>query len=1316
MSKADITALITGITSWAGLEARIANLPSEQQRGEVFEQFCKAFFLLDPVFQFKDVYRQNEISPSIREKLGYPGIQDLGIDGVGITHEGQIFAYQAKFRSDRKVTPSLRELSTFFTLSDKADWRITIANSNKLPSSIDERVRHSRVLSDRFDNLDSDFFDRLTNYLNTQSITPPQKRTPHETQKEAIEKALSHYEKNSRGQLILPCGSGKTLASIWISEKLGGKKILVMLPSLSLLSQTLREWAINSSTPFRYLCICSDTTVDLGNDAPIEKISDMDVPVTTQYESIRDFLNDNASKTSIVFSTYQSSKVLSQAVLDSGTTFDMGIFDEAHRTAGTKVGAWGIALDDENIPISKRLFMTATPKIYAPHITKKAKEEDVLLCSMDDVDVYGHPFCEIGFAEAVKRDHITDYKVIVICVTDSEVKKVIEQGGRVITDKDHEWDAKALAKRIALVKGIRAYGLRKAFTFHGKVASAKSFTDTSKPYGIDKIFDLLETEKQTKKSIGFFHVNGDMPSGTRSNILKEFESVDIGIMSNARCLVEGVNIPAVDTVAFIDPKRSLIDIVQATGRAMRKADWKENGYIFIPVVVDEDSDPEQIVTSSDFDTVWRVLQAMVDQDQRLQSIVENMRVMQGKREEDSQAWKDAMRQYTEKIDFYNLPAMIDRDRFINRLCTKIIEVIGRNWDFWYGLTLQFKDHFGDPNSPIRYSTPEGYNLGGWQNNQRFYYKKGKMSQDKFQRLDDIGFTWGPLDDQFEKGINETLKYKNETGDANAPMRYKTLEGYRLGKWQSHQRDSYKKGKISQDRIQKLEAIGFRWDTGNITPVRLEWDFWYDLTLKYKDEYGNPNTAQKYQTPDGYKLGQWQAHIQGSYRKGMLSQDRIQKLEAIGFVWGKFDEMFERGFRETVKYMEQTGDAKAQARYKTPEGYNLGFWQNKQRLLFQRGRLPFDRIQKLEAIGFRWDTGNITPVRLEWDFWYDLTLKYKDEYGDCKAPRNYETSEGYRLGAWQSHQRGSYKKGKISQDRIQKLEAIGFRWGILDEKFQKGFEETLKYKKETGDPNAPLGHTTPDGFKLGAWQNTQRTNHNNNKLSLERVERLEAINFKWALLDLDAKFEKGFQETLRYKEQTGDPNVPTRYRTPGGYTLGNWQTTQRSNYRENRLLPDRVQRLQSIGFKWALLDLDAKFEKGFQETLGYRKEKGNSNAPYTYKTSGGYSLGHWQHQQKNNYKKGKLSRERIQRLEDIGFRWSTRKVTPVRLEWDFWYDLTLKYKKEYDDSNAPDKYKTTEGYNLGKWQSHQKDNYRKGKLSPERILRLEKIGFRFGKPH
>jgi superfamily II DNA or RNA helicase len=1086
MAGNSLLSLIENIQTWDKLERRIADLPTEIQRGNAFEEFCHAFFLLDPVFQFKEVYRQNKIPHSIRERLGYPGIQDIGIDGVGIIDDGKIFAYQAKFRSDRKTTPTLRELSTFFTVSDKADWRITIANSNKLPSSIDDRVRQSRILADRFDSLDSDFFDRLANYLKTQRIKPSVKKSPHITQQEAIEAAVSYYEKNKRGQLILPCGAGKTLASIWISEKLEGKNILIMLPSLSLLNQTLREWAVNSSMPFRYLCICSDTTVDLGNDSPIEKISDMDVPVTTEAEAIQEFLKDKTSKTSIIFSTYQSSKVLAEAVKESRTTFDIGIFDEAHRTAGTKVRTWGIALDDGNIPINKRIFMTATPRIYAPHITKKAKEEDVLICSMDDADMYGHPFYEIGFAEAVKRGHITDYKVIVICVTDSEVKKVIEQGGKVITDQDHEWDAKALAKRIALVKGIRAYGLRKAFTFHGRVDAAKSFTDTSKPYGIDKIFDLIELEKETQKSLGFFHVNGTMSSGTRSNILKEFESVDIGIMSNARCLVEGVNIPAVDTVAFIDPKRSLIDIVQATGRAMRKADWKEKGYIFIPVILEEDSDPEEVVKSSDFGTVWEVLEAMLDQDQRMQSIVSNMRILQGKGEEGTQAWKDAMTEYAEKIEFYDLFTKINKSRFIEKLNTRIVEIIGRQWDFWYGLTLKYKDELGNPNAPQEYKTAEGYHLGVWQANQRQHYRKGNLSSGRIKQLEEIGFIWEVREDWFENGFQETLLYKEKKGNPNASQSYKTSEGYPLGNWQSTQRLRYNKGAITPDRIRRLEKIGFTWE---LLEERFEKGF--RETLFFKKRTGNSNAQASFKTNEGFRLGYWQSHQRINYKKGILSPERIKRLEEIGFTWDQLEESFEKGFQETLLHKERTSNPNASTSYKTAEGYQLGVWQGNQKQYYRKGILSSDRIKRLEEIGFIWER-----FEKKFEKGFQETLLYKNSAGNSNAPINYKTSEGYQLGKWQSHQREHYRRGKLLPGRIERLENIGFTWKIFEEKFEKGFQETLLYKKSTDNPNVPNKYKTAEGYKLGNWQNNLKGYYKKGKLSPDRIKQFEDIDFKW----------------------------------------------------------------------------------------------------------------------------------------------------------------------------------------------------------------------------
>ncbi len=1160
MQKVNLLNLAEGVLNWVELEARIVSLSSEQERGEVFEEFCKAYFHLNPVFQAEKVYRQNEITHSLREKLGYPGIQDIGIDGLFVTNDGKLFAYQAKFRSDRNNTPTLRELSTFFTMSDKADWRITITNANRLPTSIDERTRHSRVLSDCFYSLDPDFFNRLRVYLEDQSINPPKRKIPNKTQQEVIDKALTYFRENTRGQLILPCGTGKTLTSMWIAETLKAQRILILVPSLALLSQTLREWAFNTSiAPFRYLCLCSDTTVDLGNDSPIEHLYEMNIPVTTDAETVSEFLKKNPSSPSILFTTYQSSKVLSTATIKTGTTFDIAIFDEAHRTTGAKAGVWNIAIDDKKVPVKHRVFMTATPRIYAPHITKKAKENDVLLCSMDDYAIYGKPFFEMTFGEAIARGHITDYKVVVICITDAEVREIIRRGGRVITDDKHEWDAKAFAKRVALIMGINKYNLRRIFTFHSRVNGAKAFTEPRTPYGIEKVFSMILPDNG--KQVKAFHINGTMSSGIRSSLLKEFEQAEIGIMSNARCLTEGVDIPDVDTVAFIDPKKSLIDIVQATGRAMRTAEWKERGYIFIPVIVDENTDPEQFIESSDFDAVWQVLQAIVDQDQRLADVVSDLRIMQGKGEEDSQAWKDAMSEYAEKVEFFNLPTRIDKTRFINTLSTKILEVIGKKWDFWYGLMLRYKKQKGNANALAEYKTPDGFNLGWWQGTQRANYNDGILSADRIKRLEDIGFVWDQIQEAFEQGIRETLRYKEQTGDANAHRSYKTSEGFKLGMWQSTRRRDYKKGILSADRIKRLEDIGFMWHEERKL-ISKPWDFWYELTLKYKEQTGDANAPTEYKTTEGFNLGRWQSTQRQDFKKSTISVDRVKRLEDIGFIWDLMQAALEQGIRDTLRYKEQTSDANAPPRYKTPEGFKLGSWRSRQRNSYKKGKLSSDKIKGLEDIGFVWD-----PFEKAFEQGFQETLKYKEQKGDANALRSYKTPAGFNLGIWQSHQRKNYKKGILSEDKIKRLEDIGFVWAPKKEAFEKGIRETLRYKEQTGDANAPIEYKTYEGFKLGMWQSTRRRDYKKSILSPDKIKRLQDIGFVWK--PDEGSFEEGFQETFKYKKQTGNANVPKRYKTPDGFNLGWWQGTQRANYNDGILSADRIKRLEEIGFKWAL---------------------------------------------------------------------------------------------------------------------------------------------------
>lgn len=319
----------------------------------------------------------------------------------------------------------------------------------------------------------------------------------------------------------------------------------------------------------------------------------------------------------------------------------------------------------------------------------------------------------------------------------------------------------------------------------------------------------------------------------------------------------------------------------------------------------------------------------------------------------------------------------------------------------------------------------------------------------------------------------------------------------------------------------------------------------------------------------------------------------RQIKKTNFTLNAYDKAFEKGFQLTLEYKKKFGKPNAPQRYKTPDGYNLGEWQKTQKKNYKKGVLTQDRVRMLDEIGFEW---GLTGIQLKerWDFWYALTLKYRDENDTPNAPTKYTTPDGYKLGNWQVRQRESYSKKNLSLDRVKRLEGICFVWskrreqrelsqkskkrpediGFVrkkhDERFEKGFQKTLDFKKQHGNPNAPLKYKTHDGFRLGRWQSDQNKNYYKENISQERIKRLEEIGFIWRRqITNEELFEKGLQSTLEYKEQFGKPDAPLRYKTPDGYSLGTWQCNQRMKYKKGKLPAERVKRLNRIGFKWSL---------------------------------------------------------------------------------------------------------------------------------------------------
>ncbi len=335
-----------------------------------------------------------------------------------------------------------------------------------------------------------------------------------------------------------------------------------------------------------------------------------------------------------VFATYQSSDRVAAAQKASASSFDLVLADEAHRCTGPAQGLFTTVLDAAKIKARRRLFMTATPRYFTGRVKKRAAELEYELASMDDESRFGPVFHRLPFNVAIWDELLTDYQVVVIGVTQAETRQWAEEG-RLVRIKDGTvTDARALASQIGLAKVMRQFDLRKTITFHSSVAKASRFTDAALADSLVGVIERMSPAAKPSGELWTGHISGQTPAGRRSTLLTVFGNLPQGnraILSNCACLGEGVDVPVLDGVAFIDPKRSMIDIIQAVGRVIRKADDKKIGTVVIPVFVDETEDADHALANSAIEPVWQVLKALRAHDQELANELDELRLKLGAR-------------------------------------------------------------------------------------------------------------------------------------------------------------------------------------------------------------------------------------------------------------------------------------------------------------------------------------------------------------------------------------------------------------------------------------------------------------------------------------------------------------------------------------------------------------------------------------------------------------------------------------------------------------------------------------------------------------
>ncbi len=642
------------------LDAYRSETATERDKGTAFEKLVAAWLVTDPV----QAQRFQRVQPWLdwareQEQDG----SDTGIDLVGTRHDGSLVAIQCKFfESHRSIQK--RDIDSFISASGKQPFaERLIVETTEVPwsSNAEDMLRDQTlpITCIGLQQLRESPVD-WSAFAGSGEITRPKPKQLRPDQDEALAAVRAGLETADRGKLIMACGTGKTLTSLRIAEAMVGTGgyVLYLVPSLALMTQSISEWCADATVPLTAFAVCSDTQVGKRrsnkNDVAELEITDLAFPATTDASRLTQAVAISDQNTMrVVFATYQSISVIAAAQKGSAVTegetssllpefelpeFDLILCDEAHRTTGATFPGedesnFVKVHDNDVIRGRKRLYMTATPRIYGENAKSKARDVNVVLASMDDEALYGEVLFHHGFAHAVESDILTDYRVIVLAMDEGQVSAAVQKR---LSDSDSELKLDDATKIVGCWKALSKQGLsegavhdpgpmQRAVAFCRDIKSSKLIKNE-----FDKVIEAYQADSVEEDDIDLAcetqHVDGTYKARARRqrlDWLKATADADVcRILSNARCLTEGVDVPALDAILFLHPRNSQIDVVQAVGRVMRKAPDKRMGYVILPVGIPPGIPADQALNDNKrYKVVWQILNALRAHDERLDAVI-----------------------------------------------------------------------------------------------------------------------------------------------------------------------------------------------------------------------------------------------------------------------------------------------------------------------------------------------------------------------------------------------------------------------------------------------------------------------------------------------------------------------------------------------------------------------------------------------------------------------------------------------------------------------------------------------------------------------
>ncbi|MET9083599.1 Helicase associated domain protein [Streptomyces sp. NPDC004237] len=824
---------------------------------------------------------------------------------------------------------------------------------------------------------------------------------PH--QQEAVNALVAAFDKGERATAVLACGTGKTrisAASVQVlADRSNVSRVLVVVPFLELITQTLREWraVLGDAGMGRIVAVCSDK--DVLREQPYLRAQN--ATVTTRSEDLAR-LTDRPGRVTVAV-TYASLPAVAAAHDEYGLPmWDLIILDEAHRSAGRADKTSAMVHSNAFIPAARRQYMTATPRIIA------GGGDDAV--SMDDTKIYGDVAYRLGFARAIELGLLANYRIIVPVVTDDQVRAAAANPeGDFYQSGRSALSPAVLATQIAVLRAAHEYGLRRMITFHNRVLTARWFANTLPHAEVH----LPPSERPADLVVG--HVHGSESLADRQRTLARLRAEDdsLVVISNARVLGEGIDVPAIDSVAFIDNRGSAIDCIQAVGRALRrgKQTGPKTASVIVPVLLKPGEDPEAALSTSPFAPVWQVVRALCAHDdglgQRLAQMRQDLGARPRVRAQDLEGTVSDHRDPLELPDWLRITGIPVPPNFANAITVQAIRNSTQSWEEHYGAVLAFREANRHTIIPFDHVTSEGLRLGAWLTKQRVAYNAGALLEERRTRLEQAGIVWDQFDASWTATYEAVKQLALEQGHFVFAPSAKAPQGVPLRKWCDTQRAARRQGKISEQRGELLDAINFPWDGAQ--------DRWIRRYLKLKAIYDRRKSLLRLPASDPEAV--WLENQRVAHRNGRLAPWQIALMKKVGI---DFTDRRDAAWRNTYDVLKafhtEHGHCDVPGDLSTAHGVNVRSWSKGQRTAHKAGTLRPENKTLLDAIGFSWD-----PNQERWDARCSELAQFHAAHGHLNVPRD------ENLRDWLYQQRKKYRTGKLPESARQRLSVIDPLW-------------------------------------------------------------------------------------------------------------------------------------------------------------------------------------------------------------------------------------------------------------------------------------------------